>query len=114
MLRIPASASLAKLKCQFDTFLSWLALLGPSPSLTPPSFSGWVAEGKKMLQLAWPLSQNGQVDRFNSTHQPLTCQIVQHKNTLCCFLFQNNSTSQPITSKGSDTFSALVRFVSNA
>jgi len=41
-----------------------------------------------MLQMAWPLSQNGQVDRQHSTHQPLACQIVQHKNTLCCFLFQ--------------------------
>jgi hypothetical protein len=65
--------------------------------------------------MAWPLSQNGHVDRYNSTHQPLACQIVQHKNyAVLLFVSKQFVIATNHQQKGSETFSALVRFASNA
>jgi hypothetical protein len=61
--------------------------------------------------MAWPLSQNGQVDRYNSTHQPLACQIVQHKNyAVLLFVSKQFVIATNHQHEGSETFSALVRF----
>ena len=80
-------------------------------SLTFSLFLGRVVEGKEKgtwqlaLEPKWP----GEVV-FHPP--PLTHQIVQHKNTLCFFLFQNNLLSQPDTCKLQRFLFALVEFAS--
>ena len=54
--------------------------------LLPLFLGGWQRE-KKKAPGNWPLSQNGQV-KWYFHPPPLAQQIVQHKNTLCFFLFQ--------------------------
>ena len=111
---IPASAALPNMDVSLTPFF-WLAFAGTLAisQLHLHFLGGWQRE-KKMIQNGLALEQNGQVDRYNSTTNPWLVKLFSTKLRCAAFCFKTFVIATNHQQKGSETFSALVRFASNA